>query len=492
MQRMIDNVFFWTTSLEDNVYNLRGKQFNMIIFNNSQWSIIDAKSGNKLLTLDDSVPFGAKSWIDHATNMSITLSLDSCGDGYFNCADGWCIEDKKRCDGVLDCYLTDTDEESCSLLAPTLFYDNALPPLNLDSANSSTYHLDLDIVYFSCLIYMIDDEDSTLHLQFGIFLKWRDPRMSYANLRDGENNTLAQADISKLWTPEVSVYYTTLDGFTEDLGSKDIILYPTVPGGHTGTKTIKKTTVHGGRDVEITKRSWYNAIIICQMKQVQNFPFDRDDCTVRLISHMSSTWENIKEDSPVRFNVTHWNPIIKQSDLGLYEIENVTIDTEQASGSAIITIKTRRNFLSIYFQYAFPTILMSELVYMSILFYKERYDIAMSTNITCLLAMSGFFTSLFNSLPTSSKIKLIDMLHLKGIILCSLVTLLETYIVLEEEAVEDVSPKAGGEAWAAQKTEEKKRRRVFSNAILCTLPFISLTIDAIFFTAGMLYMAGII
>ena len=148
--------------------------------------------------------------------------------------------------------------------------------------------------------------------------------------------------------------------------------------------------------------------------------------------------------------------------------------------------------VSIYFQYAFPTILMSELVYMSILFYKERYDIAMSTNITCLLAMSGFFTSLFNSLPTSSKIKLIDMLHLKGIILCSLVTLLETYIVLEEEAVEDVSPKAGGEAWAAQKTEEKKRRRVFSTAILCTLPFISLTIDAIFFTAGMLYMAGII
>ena len=49
----------------------------------------------------------------------------------------------------------------------------------------------------------------------------------------------------------------------------------------------------------------------------------------------------------------------------------------------------RRTFFALFIENALPSILLGILVYSSNLYYRERFDTAVTVNVTCLLAMSG-------------------------------------------------------------------------------------------------------
>ena len=105
---------------------------------------------------------------------------------------------------------------------------------------------------------------------------------------------------------------------------------------------------------------------------------------------------------------------------------------------------------------ALPSILLGLLVFSSNLYYKERFDTAISVNVTCLLALSGtklnmkyaafkkskkklsnlvyikltkvfsgIFIAILQSLPKTPETKVIDLLLIKCISMSILLTLLQ-------------------------------------------------------------------
>ena len=469
-----DNVYFWTNGLDKNDYTLRGRQYSTIKKNGSKWVVEDKRSLQIKYSLERSTPFGVQLWLEHSTNKSLQLSFDSCKNIEFNCRDGLCVDLDKRCDGISDC-LDASDEKECSYLNPSTIYDKSLPPLNKDHTGKK--FLNLEIVHFSCLIYKIDDTDSTLQMQLGLILKWNDPRLAYKNLQVNQNNTTSHDHMDNIWIPELTVYYTTPGSFQEDPGSHSVNLWPRSAGTSSETDEVLKAVTHPGHEVDIVLSNWYMAEIICKFDNLHLFPFDYNSCSFRIIIEGTSVWEHKVEYNSVRFYLSSWNPIISSTDLGFYKIKDVIMDINDISGHAHVTVNTKRNFASIFMQYSLPTMLMSVVVYSSIFYYNDMFDIAMTVNITCLLAMSGFFTSLFISLPRSSGIKILDFIHLKGIFLSTTMTFLETFIVLKK-------PTAKKEAWTP---DTKKTAVTAVDILLYAIPVLSFSVDCVFVTLGIMY-----
>ena len=88
-------------------------------------------------------------------------------------------------------------------------------------------------------------------------------------------------------------------------------------------------------------------------------------------------------------------------------------------------VHLRRTFSGIFLQHVLPNILLSIIVFSSNLFYKQRFDAAIPVNITCLLAMSGFFIAVFNSLPKQPGMKIMDWFQIKCISFTTLTTLFQ-------------------------------------------------------------------
>ncbi len=53
------------------------------------------------------------------------------------------------------------------------------------------------------------------------------------------------------------------------------------------------------------------------------------------------------------------------------------------------SVYLRRTFVGIFLQNALPNMLLSIVVFSSNLYYNERFEAAITVNVTCLLAMSG-------------------------------------------------------------------------------------------------------
>ena len=64
----------------------------------------------------------------------------------------------------------------------------------------------------------IDERDSSIDLQFEIILEWRDPRITYNNLKkDIFYNALTEDEMNRIWLP-VLIYVNTDQKETTRLG----------------------------------------------------------------------------------------------------------------------------------------------------------------------------------------------------------------------------------------------------------------------------------
>ena len=91
-----------------------------------------------------------------------------------------------------------------------------------------------------------------------------------------------------------------------------------------------------------------------------------------------------------------------------------------------VLIVLGRNFLGIFLQYCLPNMLLSVIVYSSNLYYKDMIEIAISMNVTILLAMSGLFIAVYQSLPKTASVKIMDLYQIKCLMIAILITLMQT------------------------------------------------------------------
>ena len=422
---IVDMHYFWINVLVNNKYTFKGLQTNVIEFTLDEGWIIKNSTNNPILTLGKTqYPFGKKKWVNPSTNERLWLSFDACQKEQFNCDDGTCIRIQKRCNGLLDCE-DGSDEANCSQVIVPLFYNKDLPPQIEERGSSNP--LFLEVKYFEFRIFEISDKSSEIEVQFGFFLTWKDPRLKFSNLELNKNNSLAAYDIEKIWLPEYSAY-TIKDPLFEDITARQVDLLPLGGYRSSGTANVDLLDLFDGDQVVILYRQWFTATILCSFPNLWYFPFDINSCNLTMVIIGTNVWQIVATQDKVNFNMSLNDIKLTPETIGLYKIDKIILDTPIDKGMEI-TIITRRQFFSVFLQYSLPNLLLSLVVYSSGLYYKDMFDIALTVNVTCLLAMSSFFSNLFQSLPSTSSVKIMDMMHIKNILLSTIILFLQTFAV---------------------------------------------------------------
>ena len=140
-------------------------------------------------------------------------------DGEFTCNNGQCVSMTKRCNQLPDCddY---SDEEGCRLFSLTKGYNKVVSPFNISYLDETIVKVPVPIDVSLNLLKMvdIDERDNSIDLQFKIILEWRDPRITYNNLKeDIFFNALTEDEINMVWLP-VLIYVNTDQKETTRLG----------------------------------------------------------------------------------------------------------------------------------------------------------------------------------------------------------------------------------------------------------------------------------
>ena len=141
------------------------------------------------------------------------------------------------------------------------------------------------------------------------------------------------------------------------------------------------------------------------------------------------------------------------------------------------SIYLRRTFSGIFLQHVLPNILLSIIVFSSNLFYKQRFDAAIPVNITCLLAMSGFFIAVFNSLPKQPGMKFMDWFQIKCISFTTLTTLFQILDVYNQSKSH------------ANKSDVLRTIivKMLDISIYWIIPMVGIGLDVLFICVGVLY-----
>ena len=166
---------------------------------NKTYVIFDVLANKVMAAAENPNLVGLNSWNiggDH-----YILKLHQCSTSEFACfQQGDCISMEYRCDGKIDCPGNDnSDETDCSVVSTLRSYKKESPPQPQKKGTKVKVYVDLLIDW----IVAIRELEMEFVPKFLLFLKWRDPRLTYKNLRSSETENNIRNTIEKLWIPEL-------------------------------------------------------------------------------------------------------------------------------------------------------------------------------------------------------------------------------------------------------------------------------------------------
>ena len=120
----------------------------------------------------------------------------------YTCLDGACVHLDDVCDGISDCN-DKSDELNCQSIRFDATYTKLQPPLSLeDKHNKKRLSVHIDMTILS--VFELNEIQSWMKLQLILQVKWIDPRLKFANLKEGkQKNILSNDQKQKLWIPSL-------------------------------------------------------------------------------------------------------------------------------------------------------------------------------------------------------------------------------------------------------------------------------------------------
>ena len=427
------------SSIVDHTYNLNyitgyfeGSLMNTFLkLKDGSWDIQDKRDNKVLLNHTTPMPFGISNWVkpEYPTE-NIKLSFDVCREDQFNCDNGLCIDIQKRCDDEIDC-IDESDENDCSLVKLPKYYNKDSVPLPVPNSYDFKKYFLLTISKLQVAIVEIVDSASIIKLQLGVFSTWRDSSLQFLNLNRSKEVTITKKEYEKIWTPHYTIYMVS--GQEEDLGSKNVEAITTSEPKTSGIHEIRNSLVYQGDFVNMVSRNWYTTTIICTFDKLKYFPFDTNTCEFQIyLDGTPAAWSNpMKDVRLVSTGIVEFGPEM----LGLYTISSMKTKVTANTAKLEVTMVFRRQFLGIFLQYCMPNILLLTVVYSSNLYYQEMTELAITINVTILLAMSNLFGTVFNAMPNTTDVKFMDLYQIKCLLIAILIIIAQTmFLYLRKEA----------------------------------------------------------
>ena len=239
-----DKVFFVSQGHFGGVGDYR-IDYNMT---SSQWILSSTKFQTTAVSLagKDSYLMGKHNWTvsnddqrchlekgkDKMENYTIELKMSGCEQGYnfaprgitqndkvgeFTCNDGQCVSMTKRCNQLPDCD-DGSDEKGCRLFSLVEGYNKVVSPFNISDLDETFVKVPINVSLKLLKMFDIDERENTIDLQFQIILEWRDPRITFNNLKENVFfNFLTEEEVKMIWLP-VLTYDNTDQKETTRLG----------------------------------------------------------------------------------------------------------------------------------------------------------------------------------------------------------------------------------------------------------------------------------
>ncbi len=316
------------------------------------------------------------------------------------------------------------DEFSCQLVSVDDSYiKDFSPPPNKMTGEKATISTDLKILS----VYSINEVDDEISVQVQLDITWRDSRLILNDLKPIRRmNTLTRDSIDKIWFPHI--VFNNSRGRVSSVADEESLSMITRKGNysHSSIQEINNRLIFKGADNPIVTIRIYEVNLSCHFN-MGTYPFDSQKC--HIILDMKGNGARFVD--LVGQSVSYFGPV----DLKRFYVEHVHLSnhTNEYSGlkhvSAVISF--RRRLLSTIMTTYLPTVLLCAVCFSTTSFKSEYFEAAVTVNLTSLLVLTTFFIGVFNSLPQTSYIKMIDVWMVANLFIpfleVLLVTLAENY-----------------------------------------------------------------
>ncbi len=280
----------------------------------------------------------------------------------------------------------------------------------------------------------IKEVENVISLQLQLQLSWIDNRLTMSNLKDDKNlNTLTLDFRSRIWIPEI-VFYNTQDKM-ESKNDKKAFATITREGGFVPSpgSQLENAYIFKGAENPITISRVYDSEFLCEFNMA-SFPFDTQICSVVMV--MKGNSGNFVR--MVKGALNYLGPI----DLTQYFIKKVTMSETTILSDTFavkVDIVFGRRILATILTTYLPTFLLCIVCFSTNYFKAFFFEAVVTVNLTSLLVLTTLFISVFNSLPTTAYVKMIDLWLIFNLLVPFFEVLLHTFIDSLREEARDIN-----------------------------------------------------
>ena len=382
------------------------------------WTLTKDSKTLAIQTTSKFFPIGTMIWTNNITNKEMILNLNACAGNEFSCHDGSCISKWKRCDETYDCS-DESDELLCDYVVFPSTYNSLIPPRNA----SNRTPLALNIVIHQVLD--VGKLSETMELKFAFDVCWQDIRLEFQNLMTENINVLEAEAWTRMWVPNILFMNTrnslTSKGLPPEEDSFVSVHLDTPIHVPENLSSVMKNFVYKGTDVTICKDNTYTVAFNCDFEW-QYYPFDSQICSmIMLISTAKPELVNVNVSS-VLLESSYANYVITQG--------NATVTDENFHNMTIvIPLLFVRDIKSIILNTYLPTFILTLINQLTNYYIGyEMFEAIITINATTLLTLTSLFISVFDSLPQTTNIKMIDIWMLVTFVYPFLIIIIHTLV----------------------------------------------------------------
>ena len=467
--------YYLSTNENNEIDYYEGYKVSNIVKINNSWEFVSKRGSNAFAKIYQEIgnyPTGRKVWniFDPMCGVKTKevgkLSMSRCIFGHeFTCDSGTCIEIDKRCDQIKDCE-DGSDEENCNFVRFSKTYSKVIPP---EPSNTSK---PLDILTYVKIISIdtIDTINMHIGLTLDIHMKWKDSRLTYANLIPNSQNNLLQRTIHKMWIPlDFVTHENGLLGAIYPDSQRDVEIRAINPPMPMSSDDAFQNKLYDGANNIIAFQQRYRILYRCTF-DLRHFPFDTQTCIFTMkMEYDKFSITSFKKDQPA---IIYLGPDVVKEFKVLELLANTSL-TEKYTYFHF-TIALKRQYADQLIGSFFPTILLWLLAYFTLFIKVDDFNERIMVSITILLVLAALLTSIKHDIPSTAHFKFIDLWFLWYTTFIFSISLFHIFIHRISDDIVFNRIHVSNQKMELEKREKTTRKDTLNNKakVLVLIPFI--------------------
>ncbi|XP_037792351.1 uncharacterized protein LOC119587736 [Penaeus monodon] len=381
----------------------QGHFFTQIIWDNDTWVLRSRREAGVEARMVEKrskgYPLGLSAWDVHNDDCPVRRTeylVTLCDREDFTCSDGSCVPLSKRCDQVANCP-DNSDELNCQIIIIPRGYSSDLPP---PSTGKNPLRFLFALVVTSVRVF--DLVGFKMELDVSQSITWKDARLTFSNLREGDFTNQAKAS-AEIWQPLLTIHDGAQSPADISVKSKILRVNREAPPLQDDDSRTGEDKLYHGANHTMKMTQQYTVGLMCQFS-LQMYPFDTQLCTLTFnVSNMEDRFEFIK--GGVNFSA-------ERRLLEYRMVKEKMFHPEGNLKAVQVTLKFKNQYGYYIGNAVVPSLFMVVICYLTLLFDMDDFMDRIMVSLTSLLVLASLFSQTSQSIPKTAYLKLIDVWYI--------------------------------------------------------------------------------